>query len=170
MSKIINQGTLSKTKVSLLSTAIAVALGGFGTAANAAGPTLSDADFEKSKTIYFQHCAGCHGTLRKGATGKSLEPKGNPKKNQKGTLELGQERLEKIIKFGTEGGMNNFSEILTDAEIKAMATYIQMEPPIPPEMSLAQMKANTKVYVDPKDYPTAAARPQLEELLRRHRA
>ena len=154
MSTIINQGTLSKTKVSLLSTAIAVALGGFGTAANAAGPTLSDADFEKSKTIYFQHCAGCHGTLRKGATGKSLEPKGNPAKNQKGTLELGQERLEKIIKFGTEGGMNNFSEILTDAEIKAMATYIQMEPPIPPEMSLAQMKANTKVYVDPKDYPT----------------
>ena len=154
MSKILNQGTLSKTKVSLLSTAIAVAIGGFGAAANAAGPTLSDADFEKSKTIYFQHCAGCHGTLRKGATGKSLEPKGNPAKNQKGTLELGQERLEKIIKFGTEGGMNNFSEILTDAEIKAMATYIQMEPPIPPEMSLAQMKANTKVYVDPKDYPT----------------
>ncbi|MEZ5585485.1 MAG: cytochrome D1 domain-containing protein [Sedimenticolaceae bacterium] len=154
MSKIINRGTLSKSKVSLLSTAIAVALSGFGTAASAAGPTLSDADFEKSKTIYFQHCAGCHGTLRKGATGKSLEPKGNPKKNQKGTLELGQERLEKIIKFGTEGGMNNFSEILTDAEIKAMATYIQMEPPIPPEMSLAQMKANTKVYVDPKDYPT----------------
>ncbi|HOP17310.1 MAG TPA: hypothetical protein PLX99_11915, partial [Gammaproteobacteria bacterium] len=63
MSKILNQGTLSKTKVSLLSTAIAVAIGGFGAAANAAGPTLSDADFEKSKTIYFQHCAGCHGTL-----------------------------------------------------------------------------------------------------------
>lgn len=154
MSKIVTQGTLAKTKVSLLSTAIAVALGGFGAAANAAGPTLSEADFEKSKTIYFQHCAGCHGTLRKGATGKSLEPKGNPAKNQKGTLELGQERLEKIIKFGTEGGMNNFSEILTDAEIKAMATYIQMDAPIPPEMSLAQMKANTKVYVDPKDYPT----------------
>ena len=83
MSTIINQGTLSKTKVSLLSTAIAVALGGFGTAANAAGPTLSDADFEKSKTIYFQHCAGCHGTLRKGATGKSLEPKGNPRRTRK---------------------------------------------------------------------------------------
>ena len=57
MSKILNQGTLSKTKVSLLSTAIAVAIGGFGAAANAAGPTLSDADFEKSKYTLSLHDA-----------------------------------------------------------------------------------------------------------------
>lgn len=131
-------------KTSLLSLAVGLAFGATGV--NAAEPSLSEADFEKSKTIYFQHCAGCHGTLRKGATGKSLLPKE--------TQKLGQERLEKIIKFGTEGGMNNFSEIMTDAEIKAMATYIQMEAPIPPEMSLAQMKSHTKVHVDPKDYPT----------------
>jgi nitrite reductase (NO-forming)/hydroxylamine reductase len=24
--------------------------------------------------IYFERCAGCHGVLRKGATGKNLEP------------------------------------------------------------------------------------------------
>ncbi len=159
MSKLANTGKLSHLKASLLSTAIGVALGGFGIAAHAAEPTLSEADFEKSKTIYFQHCAGCHGTLRKGATGKSLEPKWTKKKpdgsvETGGTLKLGQERLEKIITFGTEGGMNNFNEILTPEEIKLMATYIQMEPPIPPEMSLAKMRENTKVYVDPKDYPT----------------
>jgi len=159
MSKFAKPGTLANIKVSLLSTAIGVALGGIGMAAHAAEPTLSEADFEKSKTIYFQHCAGCHGTLRKGATGKSLEPKWSKKKpdgtvETGGTLKLGQERLEKIIKFGTEGGMNNFNEIMTDEEIKAMATYIQMTPPVPPEMSLAKMRENTKVYVDPKDYPT----------------
>lgn len=121
-------------------------------------PTLSEADFEKAKTIYFQHCAGCHGVLRKGATGKNLEPiatkKGKDGKEEKvGTLKLGQKRLEKIITEGTEGGMNNFSDILSKDEITLLATYIQMDPPIPPEMSLAQMKENTKVFVDPKDYP-----------------
>ena len=92
--------------------------------------------------------------LRKGATGKSLEPKGNPKKKQKGTLERGQKRLERIIALGTEGGMNNFDDIFSKEEIKMLATYIQMEPPIPPEMPLALMKERTKVHVDPKDYPS----------------
>ncbi|MCG7871905.1 MAG: nitrite reductase [Candidatus Thiodiazotropha lotti] len=132
--------------VSTLSLAISLTIGGAGIAAQAATPTLSEADFEASKIIYFQRCAGCHGTLRKGATGKSLEPKE--------TQKLGQERLEKIIKFGTEGGMNNFDDIMTADEIKKMATYIQMEPPIPPEMSLALMKERHKVFVDPKDYPS----------------
>ncbi len=131
---------------SALTMAISLTIGGAGISVQAAAPTLSEADFEASKTIYFQRCAGCHGTLRKGATGKNLEPKN--------TQKLGQERLEKIIHFGTEGGMNNFDDILSDQEIKNMATYIQMDPPIPPEMSLSLMKERHKVYVDPKDYPT----------------
>jgi nitrite reductase (NO-forming)/hydroxylamine reductase len=28
----------------------------------------------QAKKIYFERCAGCHGVLRKGATGKNLEP------------------------------------------------------------------------------------------------
>jgi len=148
-----------KVSASALSAAIGLALGTISLPSSAEGPTLSEEDFEKGKTIYFQHCAGCHGTLRKGATGKSLEPKYTKKKpdgstEEGGTLLLGQERLEKIISLGTEGGMNNFNEILTPEEVKLMATYIQMAPPVPPEMSLAQMKEKTKVYVDPKDYPT----------------
>jgi nitrite reductase (NO-forming)/hydroxylamine reductase len=39
-------------------------------------------------------------------------------------------------------------------EIKRMATYIQMDPPVPPEMSLALMKERWKTFVEPKDYPT----------------
>ena len=124
----------------------------------AAAPELSPEAYEHSKTIYFQQCAGCHGVLRKGATGKNLEPHWSKKDKdgnvtEGGTLKLGQERLEKIISLGTEGGMNNFSDIMTPEEIKWMATYIQMDPPKPPEMSLQQMKDSRKVYVEPADYP-----------------
>lgn len=112
----------------------------------AAKPSLSEADFEKANLMYFQRCAGCHGVLRKGATGKNLEPKNMLKK--------GQKRLEKIIAYGTEGGMNNFDDIFDKKEISLLATYIQMEPPVPPEMSLAQMKSHTKQFVAQKDYPS----------------
>ena len=109
-------------------------------------PTLTEAEFEKAKTLYFQRCAGCHGVLRKGATGKNLEPKN--------TLKKGTKRLARIIQLGTEGGMNNFDDVLTKEEIMLLAKYIQLEPPVPPEMPLSLMKERRKVYVDPKDYPT----------------
>ncbi|MCF6216206.1 MAG: nitrite reductase [Emcibacter sp.] len=112
----------------------------------AAEPSLSEADFEKAKSMYFQRCAGCHGVLREGATGKGLLPKD--------TKKLGQARLEKILTFGTEGGMNNFDDIFSKEEITLLSTYIQLEPPVPPEMSLALMKERHNVFVEPKDYPT----------------
>ena len=131
---------------SLLSMCIGAVLSGVSISASATAPTLSDADFEKGKSIYFQRCAGCHGTLRKGATGKNLEPVN--------TQKLGSERLEKIITYGTEGGMNNFDDILSKDEISLITKYIQMEPPVPPEMSLALMKERHKVFIEPKDYPS----------------
>ena len=115
---------------------------------------LNEAEFEKAKSMYFQRCAGCHGVLRKGATGKSLEPKPNEAKKSKGTLKLGTKRLEKIISQGTEGGMNKFDDIFTKEEINLLARYNQMEPPIPPEMPLSLMKERTKQHVALKDYPT----------------
>ncbi|PLX37082.1 MAG: nitrite reductase [Hyphomicrobiales bacterium] len=122
-------------------------IGGVGSALaqDAKAPELSKEAYESSKTIYFQRCAGCHGVLRKGATGKNLEPES--------TLKLGQERLEKIITLGTEGGMNNFDDVLTPEQISQMATYIQLDAPKPPEMSLSLMKERRKVYVEPADYP-----------------
>lgn len=137
--------TFSKLSGGVLAAAISMALG--GVSANVvAEPTLSAEEFETGKSIYFQRCAGCHGTLRKGATGKSLLPAE--------TKKLGTERLAKIIQFGTEGGMNNFDDTLSPEEIQLMAKYIQLEPPIPPEMSLALMKERHHVFVEPKDYPT----------------
>ena len=139
---------MKKTKVGLSVIGLTAGLfaSGFALNVSAAEPTLSEADFETAKTLYFQRCAGCHGVLRKGATGKNLEPKE--------TLKKGQERLEKIIAYGTEGGMNNFDDIFSADQIKMLATYIQMTPPIPPEMSLAKMKKSTKQFIALKDYPT----------------
>ncbi|SMR84009.1 nitrite reductase (NO-forming) / hydroxylamine reductase [Aliiroseovarius halocynthiae] len=152
-------GTTQKKIRNSLGIGFAMMLGSVALPAMAEGPTLSEEAFEASKQLYFERCAGCHGVLRKGATGKSLEPVVKTKNTDgtetiSGTLKLGQERLEKIISWGTEGGMNNFSDIMTEQEIKDMATYIQMDPPKPPEMSLAMMRETRKVYVEEADYPT----------------
>jgi len=122
-------------------------------------PKLTAEEMEKGKLIYFERCAGCHGVLRKGATGKNLEPhwaKTAPDgtKLEGGTLKLGTDRLEKIIAYGTEGGMVNYDDILTPEEINLMARYIQVEPPIPPEFSLKDMKDSWKLLVPVDQRPT----------------
>ncbi len=131
--------------LSAIGVAVGLAVSGMSMSVSAAEPTLSKADFEQAQLHYFQRCAGCHGVLRKGATGKNLEPEN--------TLKKGQERLEKILTYGTEGGMNNFDDIFSKKEIANLATFIQMTPPVPPEMTLTQMRGHTKEYIAPKDYP-----------------
>jgi len=55
--------------------AVSAIAGAMGSAfAQDAAPTLTAAEKETAKKIYFERCAGCHGVLRKGATGKNLEP------------------------------------------------------------------------------------------------
>src|SRR3989344_5846109 len=124
----------------------------------AGDPTLSPEAKEASKKIYFERCAGCHGVLRKGAPGKNLEPVTMTKKPdgtmvEGGTRKLGQARLEKILTYGTEGGMVNFDDILTKEEISNMATYIQMTPDVPPEWGIKDMRASWKVMVPPEQRP-----------------
>ena len=43
-----------------------------GVAGAADAPKLSDQEFEQGKFIYFDRCSGCHGALRKGATGPNI--------------------------------------------------------------------------------------------------
>ena len=105
----------------------------------AQAPEMSKEEREGAKRIYFERCAGCHGVLRKGATGKNLEPQN--------TQKLGQNRLEKIIALGTEGGMVNFDDILSKDEIGTMAKYIQTTPDVPPEFSFKDMTETWKVIV-----------------------
>jgi nitrite reductase (NO-forming)/hydroxylamine reductase len=107
--------------------------------------TLSPAARERAKDIYFQRCAGCHGVLRKGATGKNLEPIN--------TTKLGMSRLEKIVAYGTDGGMVNYDDILTPQEIKDVVTYIQMPPDVPPEWGMKEMTASLKNIMPPDKRP-----------------
>jgi nitrite reductase (NO-forming) / hydroxylamine reductase len=126
--------------------------------AAAQAPAMTAAEMEVGKKIYFERCAGCHGVLRKGATGKNLEPHWSKKNadgstQEGGTLKLGTARLDKIIAIGTEGGMVNYDDILTKEEIDIMARYIQQPPPVPPEFSLADMQASWKLLVPPDQRP-----------------
>ena len=109
---------------------------------------LSDEDFAWAKQTFFERCAGCHGTLRKGATGPALTPDL--------TLEKGTLALSAIIFNGTPKGMPDWGKqgFFTQEQTDIMAKYLQNEPPAPPEMSLEQMKATWKVFVEPKDRPT----------------
>ncbi|MFY9314045.1 MAG: cytochrome D1 domain-containing protein [Burkholderiales bacterium] len=115
---------------------------------NPKAPPMTKAEFDKARVIYFERCAGCHGVLRKGATGKPLTPDL--------TLAKGSEILKVFIKYGSPAGMPNWgtSGDLNDAEVDLMARYIQQEPPTPPEYGLAQMKSTWKVIIPPEKRPT----------------
>ncbi|MDP1896719.1 MAG: cytochrome D1 domain-containing protein, partial [Sulfurimicrobium sp.] len=117
----------------------------FNVASAADEPTLTAEQKASASKIYFERCAGCHGILRKGATGKNLEPVN--------TLKLGQARLEKIISYGTDGGMVNFDDILTKDELSMMSKYIQMTPDTPPEWGMKEMMNSWKLVIKPEDRP-----------------
>lgn len=111
-------------------------------------PTLTAEEFAHAKEIYFQRCAGCHGVLRKGATGKAL--------TADLTRELGFDYLKNFIYYGSPAGMPNWgtSSTLTDAEVDLMARYLLNDPPQPPEFGMSEMKASWKVITPPDQRPT----------------
>ena len=115
---------------------------------NPKAPPMTEAEFQKGANIYFQRCAGCHGVLRKGATGKPL--------TTDKTIPSGTEYLKVFIKYGSPGGMPNWgtSGELTDDEVDLMARYIQQEPPTPPEWGMKEMMASLKISVPPSKRPT----------------
>ncbi len=110
-------------------------------AATPKAPAMTDAEFNKAKQIFFERCAGCHGVLRKGATGKPLTPDL--------TLKKGLDYLKAFITYGSPAGMPNWgtSGELTDKEIDIMARYLQHEPPVPPEFGMKEMEETWKVVV-----------------------
>ncbi len=115
---------------------------------NPKAPPMTEKEFEKARQIYFERCAGCHGVLRKGATGKPLTPDI--------TLERGSEYLKTFIKYGSPAGMPNWgtSGEMTDDEVDMMARYVQQSPPTPPEWGMEDMKKTWKVLVEPGKRPT----------------
>ncbi|MDZ7789419.1 MAG: cytochrome D1 domain-containing protein [Xanthomonadales bacterium] len=110
-------------------------------------PDMTQVEFERSQQIYFERCAGCHGVLRKGATGKPL--------TTDITQEKGTEYLKALINFGSPAGMPNWgtSGELTDEEIDMLARFLQHDPPQPPEWGMPEMTDSWIVHVAPEDRP-----------------
>jgi nitrite reductase (NO-forming)/hydroxylamine reductase len=99
------------------------------------GPVeLSDEQFADGQRIYFERCAGCHGTLRAGATGPNIQPER--------TTQIGTAALEVTLTHGLPGGMPPWGDmgILTEDEIAILARYVQMPPPSPPGRSLDEIR------------------------------
>jgi nitrite reductase (NO-forming)/hydroxylamine reductase len=111
-------------------------------------PAMSRAEFDRAKQIYFERCAGCHGVLRKGATGKPLTPDITQAK--------GTDYLKVFINYGSPAGMPNWgtSGELTAEDVDIMARYVQHVPPLPPEYGMKEMRESWKLVVPPGQRPT----------------
>ena len=110
-------------------------------------PSITEEEYRRSTQIFFERCAGCHGVLRKGATGKPLTPDI--------TQEKGTEYLTALISFGSPAGMPNWGtsgEMNVD-DIDAMARFLQHEPPQPPEFGMEEMRSFWKVLVPVDERP-----------------
>ncbi|MDZ7671085.1 MAG: cytochrome D1 domain-containing protein [Gammaproteobacteria bacterium] len=105
------------------------------------GPAMTEAEFVTATELYFQRCAGCHGVLRKGATGKPL--------TADLTRAKGTEYLKTIINYGTPAGMPNWgtSEELSPEQIDIVARFLQHPPPEPPEWGMPEMRESWKVLI-----------------------
>ena len=114
---------------------------------NPKAPKMTQAEFDRARQIYFERCAGCHGVLRKGATGKPLTPDI--------TLGKGTDYLKVFIAYGSPAGMPNWqtSGEFDEATVDLMARYIQQDPPTPPEWSMADAKNTWKVIIPPDQRP-----------------
>ena len=112
-------------------------------------PVMTQEEFQTGTRIYFQRCAGCHGVLRKGATGKPL--------TTDITRENGYEYLQSFITYGSPAGMPNWgtSGELSEDQIDLMARYLLLEPPAPPEFGMPEMRESWKVLVAPGVRPTS---------------
>jgi len=110
-------------------------------------PDMTVAEFEQAKQIYFERCAGCHGVLRKGATGKPL--------TADITQAKGTDYLKVFITYGSPAGMPNWgtSGELSAAEIDIMARFVQHEPPQPPEFGMEQVRASWNVSIPAANRP-----------------
>jgi nitrite reductase (NO-forming)/hydroxylamine reductase len=110
-------------------------------------PDMTEPEFKQAQQIYFERCAGCHGVLRKGATGKPLTPDITQKK--------GTEYLKVFINQGSPAGMPSWGKSgeLSPEQVDLMARYVQHEPPQPPEYGMKEIKATWKVLIPVEQRP-----------------
>jgi len=109
---------------------------------------LSPDQFDTSKQVYFNHCAGCHGIYRTGATGPDI-----------GALRaqaIGTDGIKSILHYGTPAGMGNFGQsgVLLAEEIEHLAAYLQLPPPDAPPLPMADIQASWELVIPVANRPT----------------
>ncbi len=112
-------------------------------------PIMTAEEYGVANQIYFERCAGCHGVLRKGATGRAL--------TTDITRDNGHEYMVDFITYGSPAGMPNWgtSGDLSEDQIDMMARYLLVEPATPPEWGMAQTRESWDLRIAPKDRPTS---------------
>ncbi len=110
---------------------------------------LTGAEMDRASDIFFDTCAGCHGTLRLGATGPSLLP-------EERTSLLGTAGLKAFITNGTPGGMPDWGRqgVLDEEEIDLVARFLQVPPPPIPFYTMEDMNSAWVLHIAPEDRPT----------------
>ena len=110
---------------------------------------LDETQFEETKQVYFNHCAGCHGLYRNGATG--------PEIGEARAIEIGTDGLAAMMRHGTPGGMPNFGTagLLSEDEISKLAAYLQLPPPEAPALEMPEISASWELIVPVASRPTA---------------
>lgn len=111
--------------------------------------TLSEVEFNDTRDLYFNRCAGCHGLYRTGATGPVID--------EARSLEIGTDGLRAMLLHGSPAGMPNFgtSGILTDTERDNLAAFLQLPPPEAPPLLMPEIQASWQLLVPVADRPTA---------------
>lgn len=117
-------------------------------AADVTPPTMTPEEFARAREIYFNRCAGCHGTLRAGATGPNIQPAR--------TLPRGTNFLRSIIANGTSGGMPGWvrTGLMTSEEAELLARYVQLPPPTPPQRPIEDIRASWQLRAPVSSRPT----------------
>jgi nitrite reductase (NO-forming)/hydroxylamine reductase len=118
------------------------------------GIAITGAEMESASAVYFDRCAGCHGSSRKGATGPHLLPVKPEGSDKPGTLEFGTDGLRAFIENGTGAGMPEWKGIMTDEEIEVMTRFLQVDPPVIPPYGIKEMTASWNLIVPVVERPT----------------
>jgi len=108
---------------------------------------LTDVEFEISKQVYFDNCAGCHGLYRTGATGPNI--------TELRTQAIGTDGIKSMLRYGTPAGMGNFGQkgILSPEQITNLAAYLQLPPPDAPPLPMESIQASWDVVVPLAERP-----------------